>query len=370
MNNLLVGNGLIIEFGGADYTNSAIMLRNLENFEREDFPKEVITTEPILTKSYFGTLFKQITHIVNGEYNEFVMNSFERKSLDVFIGKYKTKDSLKIPDIGFEDYYLLHDLFCHKNNIVNPEQFEIRESLRFSFLYAIYNDGKLCEIYKKFSPKVVDMLNSYDNIFTTNYDNNIEQAIFKKVYHIHGYFFDLSDVYNINSFRNNLEDHPMENLDIDERYIYLYSTAISTHCGDYKMYDIKQSELANKTIEGFTKSYLEDVKIKSRIDSFKNHSNKLLARLYDSIQLKLKNPNKRFSEPYPFKEFSSMAGNLDIISLSPYNDLHIFDTINNSDLENITYYYFDESENSIISKKLSNKNVMFKSVRELWSVIK
>lgn len=90
--------------------------------------------------------------------------------------------TLKITDIGFEDYYLIHDLFCHKNNIQNSERFVIRESMRKAYLHAIFNDGKLNELYKNYPKIFINYLIRFDNIFTTNYDSNIELAIGKKFF--------------------------------------------------------------------------------------------------------------------------------------------------------------------------------------------
>ena len=61
-------------------------------------------------------------------------------------------------DIGFEDYYLLHDLCCHKTGTGNPDQFYVREALRIAYLFAIYNDGKLNELYRLYPRKFVDYL--------------------------------------------------------------------------------------------------------------------------------------------------------------------------------------------------------------------
>lgn len=68
MKNLLVGNGLLIEFGGIDYTNKSIVLRTLKNFETPDFPSHVIVNTPIDAKIYFGLMFKEIPSIA-GKYN-------------------------------------------------------------------------------------------------------------------------------------------------------------------------------------------------------------------------------------------------------------------------------------------------------------
>lgn len=98
-------------------------------------------------------------------------------------------------DIGFEDYYLLHDLCCHKTGTGNPDQFYVREALRIAYLFAIYNDGKLNELYRLYPRKFVDYLKDFDTIFTTNYDSNVDSVVEKTVYHIHGQFDKLASVY-------------------------------------------------------------------------------------------------------------------------------------------------------------------------------
>lgn len=95
---------------------------------------------------------------------------------------------LRITDIGFEDYYLIHDLVCHKMKVYNPEQFYIRESMKVAYLYSIYNDGKINQLYKNYPRLFIEFLIKFDNIFTTNYDSNIELATGKEIFHIHGQF--------------------------------------------------------------------------------------------------------------------------------------------------------------------------------------
>ena len=64
MNNLLVGNGFLIQFGGGAYTNREIVLRTLINYERSDFPADVIVNTPIEAKSYFGFMFNEILSVL------------------------------------------------------------------------------------------------------------------------------------------------------------------------------------------------------------------------------------------------------------------------------------------------------------------
>lgn len=370
MNNLLVGNGFLIQFGGRAYTNREIVLRTLINYERSDFPADVIVNTPIEAKSYFGFMFNEILSVLKNEYDGYCNCSAEREALAVFKEKYGKYKSLQISDIGFEDFYLIHDLICHKTGTGNPDQFYVRESLKMAFLHAIFNYGKIETVYKNFPKAVIERLKTYDAIFTTNYDNNIEQATSEEIYHIHGSFYEKADVYKTESFRNQISDCPIKDCFIDEEYFYLYSTAISFHCGEYKRMHFEEGRSANIAVEKMAKAYDTDYAIRKDIDGWKNDSNKLVANLYEAIQIKRNNPNMRFSEPYHIDKFENMNGHLDIIGLSPYNDFHIFEMINNSKLDSITFYYFEESECSIISNRLPNKNVEYISVKSLWEELK
>lgn len=42
MKNLLVGNGINIQFGGYENTNEAIIVRGIKNLEKNNFPKESV----------------------------------------------------------------------------------------------------------------------------------------------------------------------------------------------------------------------------------------------------------------------------------------------------------------------------------------
>ena len=42
MKNLIVGNGINIQFGGSENTNKSIILRAIKNCKELDFPKHII----------------------------------------------------------------------------------------------------------------------------------------------------------------------------------------------------------------------------------------------------------------------------------------------------------------------------------------
>lgn len=371
MNNLLVGNGINIQFNKKDYTTQQLVLRILKNCDREDFPSHIIVNFPYLLKNYIGQLFLEARDILEDKYDSYTNCFAEVESLKSFKKRYKDKiNILRITDIGFEDYYLIHDLVCHKTNTQNPKQYYIREAMRIAYLYAIYNDGKINTLYQEYPRKFIDYLIEFDNIFTTNYDLNVELATQKQVYHIHGQFDKKSDVYLLNSFRNQLPDAPIKEIEIDENYFYLYSNALTTHSGAYKELQIKQISQANSVVEKMAMAYNNDPKIKQEVDSWTIEANKLTANMGYAIQLKAVNPSLTFSDNYHFDIFKNITGTLQILGLSPWNDFHIFESVNDSDIDKCVYYYFDESECDKIKELLPELNVQgkieFLSVKAFW----
>lgn len=375
MKNLLVGNGINIQFDNINYTTQQIVLRILKNCDRDDFPSHIIVNFPYLLKNIIGQLYLEARKIINGEYDSSPNCSAEKKSLQSFKDRYsKQVSTLRITDIRFEDYYLIHDLACHKYNIQNPDQFYSREGMRVAYLYAIYNDGQLNKLYLNYPTKFNDFLSSFDNIFTTNYDSNIENAINRDIFHIHGQFDVKSDVYNPDSFRNQLPDAPIKEYEIDENYFYLYSNALTTHCGEYKEFQIKQCSNANSVIEKMANAYLSDESLRREIDNWTNDSNKITANLGYSIQLKAKYPELTFSDNYHFDKLQSITGELTILGLSPWNDFHIFETINNATLDNCIFYYFNENECDTIKNLLpsltATNKLQFEYVKKFWENLK
>ena len=65
-----------------------------------------------------------------------------------------------------------------------------------------------------------------------------------------------------------------------------------------------------------------------------------------------------------------MEGTLEILGLSPWNDFHIFESIDNSSIDRCIYYYFNKEQCDTLLKLLPNlhKNncIEFKSVTEFW----
>lgn len=368
--NLLIGNGVNIQHGGYDFSNAAIILRTLKCFKNPNFPRDILTDDPIGTKCYIGYLFLEIPRMLNGGYDIFANSTSERDALNEFKIKYSNKSSLKITDVGFEDYYLIHDLLCHRIELGNPEQYTVREAIKWCFLNAIHDDGHVNLLSDKFPEEFIQWICKFENVFTTNYDANIANATEKLVLHLHGDFVTRKSIYNIDSFRNQLSDYPAEDFVIDENYAHLYSTALSTHCGDYKQYSMQEGELANVAVKKMAIAYQDNPSVKVDVDSWKDDRNILVSRMHESILLKVQNPTLKFDEAYPVQQIKGMKGELTILGLSPYNDRHLFNMINESDITKCIFYFYNESECDIISDLLPNKEVHFEDVRRFWGANK
>lgn len=151
MNNLLVGNGINIKHGGNDFGNAQIILRALKSFASDGFPRDVIMDDPILVKYFLGYLFFEITNTLSGLNDRYAVIDTEKEALTEFKQKYNSRKSLRMTDIGFEDYYLIYDMVCNKNRITNPDRYNIRTILQLSFLNSIYDGGNVNSPHKAFS---------------------------------------------------------------------------------------------------------------------------------------------------------------------------------------------------------------------------
>ena len=367
MKNLVVGNGINIQFGGSDNTNKSIIIRAIRNCKELDFPKHIIVDDPDLMLTMIGHLFLEVQSLLKDGYEKFAISSVERGGLEEFRNRYKRFPNLKLTDIGFEDYYLIYDLFCHKNKINSSEKITIKNAIRSFFLHSIYNKGKINEIYTNYPAKLLKFFNNFDSIFTTNYDRNIEVFTGKQIFYLHGAFHIKKDEYNSESMRNKLSDRHTKDYIIDENYYYLYTNALTDYSGDLKTSSITQNVFANTSIEKMAKGYIENEAIRKDVDSWKNESNPILNNMYESIMLKLKYPNLKFDETYPIKQFQGISGSVVILGLSPFNDTHIFKGINeNTKIDNVVYYFYDIKERDLVKTMLKNYNVTFNNVMDFW----
>lgn len=364
--NILIGNGVNIQFSGKEYLNETIITRGLSRIDNDKFPNNIYPKE---IGEYFVYLFLLAIEIIKGKHDSLVVTSYERNMLPQFKMRYeKVLKSKNYTDIGFEDYFFVHTIYCRLNNIQNPDTYNFQESLKRLFIDSIFNENKINKIYTQYPNRFIDWLKSFDNVFTTNYDSNIEKAINDEVYHLHGAFHILSEIYDKSSLRNKLD---LDDYDYVEGYDYLYSNVILDFSGFGKDFLGKRSVLANNGIGKYAQGYKDgNQETKDEIDSWQNGDSVLLQNLYKAIKHKIDHPEQNFKENYFFSEFERISGELSIIGLSPNNDNHILDMIkNNNDLARIIYYYYDESDAVEVESYL-NKKIDLIPVKEFWERMK
>ena len=132
--------------------------------------------------------------------------------------------------------------------------------------------------------------------------------------------------------RNHLPDAPINEIHIDPNYAFLYSNPISTHCGAYKELHIKQVPLANGALDKMRQAYMENEDVRNSVAEWISSENRLLSNFGHAIQLRVANPELCFLNDYHFADFQRLSGTLEILGFSPWNDLHLFDAIDQSDI--------------------------------------
>lgn len=86
--------------------------------------------------------------------------------------------------------------------------------------------------------------------------------------------------------------------------------------------------------------------------------------------MKASNPSLSFSDNYHFDAFKQMSESLEILGLSPWNDFHIFESVDSSKIDDRTYCYHDENDCAAIEKLLPRLvyqgELIFSSVKDFW----
>lgn len=364
MQSVLIGNGVVIQFGGTDYLNANIIQRALDNVRSGKFPAHLYPKE---CAEFVIALQKEHAAALNGEYDQHVFTSYDRSSLEDFKNRYDENRSYSITEIGFEDYFLLFELVHNKQGIGNPERFNSRGVIRRMFLDAVFNEGRIETVHENFHDGFITWLKKHDHIFTTNYDSNLDIAAGAGVQHLHGAFNTISETYDPDSFRNQLEDDLLDGEKVDPDYPHLYSTCLVSYVGDLKSFSMTQASLANSGMDKFVSGYQNDPEIRKQIDEL-DESNVLVKRLKEAIRLKSDQPELEHGEQYPHQMLKEISGSLEIVGLSPNNDGHLFSRIlENDQITEIIFNYFGDHEAADAKRLFASKNLTTRDVREFWA---
>lgn len=213
MKTLLVGNGIDIQYGGyAQRSNKAILERVLKNIEKNKYTELEWGSDSI--KKIFEYSLDIVNSVIEGtwggntkEYYYFLVRELYR-----LCRTYSAK--CDFTSLGLEDYFLGIELASLE---AKPEERDRLRDAGFFYMQpiildAIYDDGRVNEIYRNFPQRLISMLKRYDRIFTLNYDTNIDKCVNGSVpvYHLHGCF-----------------DHKKSNvIDVPDKFKHMFSNGI------------------------------------------------------------------------------------------------------------------------------------------------
>ena len=344
--------------------NRKIIKRARNNLYTGTYPKNLYHFDTIL---YFEKLFQNVPAILKGDYDPYT-TGIRKGSLDHFKNRYSGRKTIKLDDVGMEDYFLIHFLVSNRCNTVNPDRYIITQSIKMMLVDSIYNGGKIQELHKNYSKKFINYLNTFQNIFTTNYDRNLEVASSSNVHYLHGAFHILSEVYDPDSFRNSLADNQFvkNGLSNPEGYEYLHSTALMAYSGEDKEFLSEFPDIANQALEKLVDDYKTNLTLRNVIDQWEYAESPLERNTYSAIMLKLKE-DVEFQTTDSFNSFEEIEGELQILGLSPENDNHIFSRINeNSKITKIVFYYFSEDDKKAAQAVFENEILVLKPVKKFW----
>jgi len=81
MNNIIIGNGIDIQFGGFEYTNKSIIERALVYLKKGDFSTDVYTKK---IETWIFILHSVIPDFINGHYDQLAVLKDEKKRVRYF----------------------------------------------------------------------------------------------------------------------------------------------------------------------------------------------------------------------------------------------------------------------------------------------
>lgn len=359
MKSILIGNGVDIQFGGKAYNNRFIMSRIIFNartnkydslFDQQISGKEIETL--------FKAFLKYANSILEGKYD-----SFPDEDLSEAIHDFKCRFSnwghfQNYYEVPLEDWFMLMQIFYAENPDLAAQMMSSKQGIERMVLDAIYNDGKIQTIHKKMDKKVRKFFQSFDNIFTLNYDDNIEELCGKNVYHLHGDFSVLADSENPQTLQGFYRKAAGQTV-IEPGFEHCFCNALLHYSGEkkfrqadsnrvYKQFVLQLQELKSKGDPGY-KILLERIR-----RQFPEPS--------EWTALCFEHPELLICSDYHFEELRSLCGELHIVGLSPQNDSHVFRCIEESSIDIVVFYYFGDTPPSLPISKV----VEYRSVRELW----
>lgn len=345
---ILIGNGFNINFGGAAYTNQFIIKRIIFNARAKKydvlFDGQVSGDE---IAQIFFELAQWTNDIASGKYDAII------PAKDIYILEdFKSRYNWKLEhyyEVGLEDWLFILYVYFLSNDDIMEEWIPARQGFERMMLDAIYNDGDIQVLHTFMGKPVKRWLKEFDNIFTLNYDNNIEDLTQETVYHLHGDYRTPANSENPHTLLGYSRIKASQSV-VVPGFEHCNCNALFDYAGEHKF---EVAETFEKGEEGFHN--LEKGGISSPL---------LPAPIASLVQLHQEHPELAFGTPYHFRKLKELTGELHIVGMSPNNDAHIFRLIDESAVEKVIFYGYSESE--MEGQLPLRKEVKCKSVTDLW----
>lgn len=358
---VLLGNGINIQFGGKAYSNRFILSRIVFNALCDEYDKlfEGTLSGKAIEHIFMG-LLPTANAVLGGKYDTISVDEDEVKEA---VAEFKMQNTWRgkfehYYDIPLEDWFLLLRLFFLDNPDLEDDWLASKQGIEWMILDAIYNEGRIQQIYQKMKKPVKRFFKSFDSIFTLNYDNNIEKLTNKMVYHLHGDYAILADSENAETVQGFLNIQNGQTV-MNPEYPQCYCNALLNFSGQHK-YKVAQDKL--KRIRTF--QYIKELHDNDNV-AFQSLRAKLENQVHGNAQIidtYISHPELKVATDYHFSELEGLSGELHIIGLSPQNDSHIFACIEKSDIEKVIFYSYGKPPQTLPLTKAYE----FADIKELW----
>lgn len=362
MKSVLLGNGFNIQFGGNAYTSSFIMKRIYFNARVDRYAPlfEGRFSEDKIIRIFAG-LLGIANRVRAGEFDG-MLDPDERDAIADFKRRY-TIPIEHYHQIMLEDWFLLIRLFFHTQADLEPLWIDAKQGFNRMILDAIYNEGYLDRVHEKMNENVNRFFDSYDNIFTLNYDDNIEALTGREVYHLHGDYSVLADSENPSTVLGYIRCRDGKTVVIDA-FRHCFCNALLDYSGGLKYkraMDIKGSTSELRRLLEMSRS--NHVEYEGLMADLKAENE----QFYQIAITYIEHPELKIGSCYHFEKLKSIEGEIDLIGLSPNNDAHIFRCLNESNLDKIVMYYHSNKEK--VRPAPFTKRCDLKSVKNLWKAL-
>lgn len=355
MKSILVGNGVDIQFGGKAYSNRFIMSRIIYNARANKYDAlfdNQVSGEDV--ERIFTAFLGYANDVLKGKYDHLHHTDLCNAICD-FKSRFTGRNSFEnYYDIPLEDWFMLLQIFFTNNPDLIDQQVASKQGFERIVLDAIFNEGRIQNIYKKIGKNVRKFFRSFDTIFTLNYDNNIERLCGKKVYHLHGDFSVLADSENPETIQGFYRETIGQRV-VLPGFEHCFCNALLHFSGEMKY---KHAERNEKYIQ--LVNCLHDMKCMGNPEHSVQLSKniELYPEIAPLIELAFDHPELKACTNYHFIDLRMLEGELHILGISPQNDSHIFRCIDESNVEKVVFYHFEEVPSSLpITKKVEYKNV-------------